>query len=297
MTRILTRRELEEKKYPSSEDLKTADNKIRSVLTDLKDKGTIIGSTSYGSFYDRHKRTDIASDIDWMVIFSSLEQMMESEEFADLLVFLNELNVPFYNPIISIENIESGNHIIAPILHCIRINTGRVIIGKDPVDIFKENGVTSKNIRIISRLFASYTRYFYEEVTKYPLAKKNDEVLVRLLQLAINFFGETYRTMITLKEDTESRLDSTISYENYAEYYALEIDENIIKMGFEVIAFMIKYKEMINVVLSSRSTKEVLDEYDNFLRRHKYLVDVAARFCRENINHFRSLYLKDEHKS
>lgn len=281
MTKIYTPKEIELSQIPTPEVLAAANIKISSTLMDLSDNSKILGATSYGSLAKLNKTGHVSSDLDWLIVFKKLEDLAECDSLADLIESLKELHLDFSNPIVSLDSLQQNNHIIGPIVYSIKANTERVIIGQDPIDFFD---MERKNlIDVVSRLFHTFTRYFYENLVHYPSTKEDLDSLIRLLQSALNFFLDTYRSMQILQDEGEN----TVSYQKYLEYYQNKIGEEILKDGLRVSNFIADYKKQIEDVVMHGDANS-MRAYMSFIKESRDVIMSSAKFCRGNIDFFRS---------
>lgn len=281
MTRIYTPKEIEVGDVPTLYALAEANKKIVEVITDLKDKSQIIGASSYGSLASPNKLAHVSSDLDWLIVFESLEQMSDSQTFAELIEWLKAQHLDFSNPIVSLDSLRMENHIIGPIIYSIRANSERVIIGKDPVEFFDLE--RTKLLEIISRLFHTFTRYFYEDIAKYHSTKKDIDLLVDLLQKSLNFFLDTYRSMQILEDDGKEKTN----YRTYLAHYMGKLKDDLLEDGARVDRFIAMYKDEITKVLDANNDI-TRNKYKAFLNDSRDVIMSSARFCRGNIEFFRS---------
>lgn len=278
--KILSPKEYETDHYPTMEDLHNAIDYISNNLEDLVKNGDVIGATSCGSFFFPEKQSNILSDIDWIIVFSSLEKQLSSTKFQGILSYFQEKNIPFFNPVLSIEAIENKNHIIAPIMHGIRQATERIIQGEDLVILLESHGVKKNDIEIISRLFSTFTRYFFEYL--FYNNEKNVNDIVKNIQTGLGFYTDTYRTMLVLQcqpDDFATTLDMVTYLNKYKQYLSPES----ISFVEEIERFKSIYKSMI-------FKKVPLGEYVDFINECRGLAFKIAMFCKENILIFSQLF-------
>ncbi len=281
MTRIYTPKKIELSQIPTSDGLKTANSQISNALMDLNNESKILGATSYGSLASPNKPAHVSSDLDWLIVFNKLEDLAECQVLADLIESLKRLNLDFSNPIISLDSIKQGNHIIGPIIYSIKANSERVIIGQDPIEFFEmERG---KLIETISKLVHTYTRYFYENLVHYPSTKEDLDKLIQLLQIALNFFLDTYRSMQIIHDEGKA----PVNFQKYLDYYQDEIEAEVLSNGLKVSNFVVNYRRQIESVVSNEDANG-MGEYISFIKRSRDVIISSAKFCRGNIDFFRT---------
>jgi hypothetical protein len=247
----------------------------------------------YGSFASKVNFGE-ASDLDWIIIFESIEAMFDSIEFAEVQCLLREAHIPFTSPVISIPDIENEKHLIGPLIYGIRQTVNRIIIARDPVELFDEYGYN--NIAILSHMFASYPRYFFElVVSQYRLCQKNEEILSALLQMSVDYTVDTCRSMVAIRAEAEDRVFD-LTFDNYRALYQKDIKEEDMVIGNSIFEFLSEYKKWLSeviAVLKKGSDKEregIIQEYANFLGRNKDLIIKSIHFCRANIDYFKNMY-------
>ena len=279
--------------YPSIEELTIATGVVRDAVNDMHKRGDVVSASSLGSLYDADKMPVIGSDIDWMIIFADLQAMLGSEEFKKMMRELAQKRVPFHNPVLSLDSIASNNFMIAPILHGMRRSTKRIVTGEDPVNLFEQHGIKKNDHEMISRIFASYTRYFFEEVaTTLHEVSDNKEVLARLLEKALNFYRETYRSMIVTSLD-EDDYSKPLTFEVYQELFADTIKADSMSSGTDVEIFLADYNALLQALDASTDAEaERREQYEQFLSDRAGVVQSSALFSQANIQHFRSAMRK-----
>lgn len=279
--------------YPSIEALTQAAGVVQDAVSQMHKRGDVVSASSLGSLYDADKTPVIGSDIDWMIIFADLQAMLGSAELKQMLQELTQKKVPFHNPVLSLDSIANNNFMIAPILHGMRRSTKRIITGEDPVNIFEQHGIKKNDHEMISRIFASYTRYFFEEVaTALHEISGNKEVLAGLLEKALNFYRETYRSMIVASLD-EDDYSKSLTFEVYQELYADTIKADSMSSGTDVETFLADYNALLQTLDASVDAEaERRQQYEQFLSDRAGVVQSSALFSQANIQHFRSTIRK-----
>lgn len=275
--------------YPSVEEITEATETVRDVVSGMHRRGDVVSASSYGSLFDEDKTPVIGSDIDWMIIFSDLHAMLHSSEFKQMLQELSQKRVPFHSPVLSLDSIASNNFMIGSILHGIRGSTNRVISGEDPVSLFTRYGIQKNDTDMLSHIFASYTRYFFEEAaTAGHAVPDNKEVLAKLLEKALNFYKETYRSMIVVALEADD-YSKPLTFDMYQELYANDIDANSIDRGADVELFQNDYNALLlSLETSTDHASERQDQYEKFLSDNMDVVQSSALFSQANIQYFRS---------
>lgn len=269
--KIFSPNEYHQNKQPSENDFDSAIELSSEVLNELYNCQDIVGATLYGSCVGDRQNWTIASDIDWLIIFSSLEQQLECNDLLKISVHFQSLNIPFNSPITNINSIERGYHNIGPLLFGIRSTPKRIVIGQDPVQVFNRYGFVSTR-EYLERALANTSRFFFENVSTIDLSSDG---LTKRIQLSIDYFDDIFRSMIILFANTNS-IDSPIfNTEYYVDSFSSLISEECIEIVKTVAAFKSEYRS----ILSSNSSNEY---YEEFLRDNISLVFLIARFCLMN---------------
>lgn len=292
MTKFLTKESVNNNNFPNIESLLKADKKVEEVIKTLVEQDKIIAASSFGSLYNDPINISVTSDLDWIVIFKDLKSITESKELTKLLVYLEENNVPIDIICLWEEIVKVGNHTICPILYSIKSSINRKILGKDPLEIFKQNGIEKNKLQIIYNLFSTYTRYYFEDSRLFLKAVNDENTMINLFQKSVNFYSEVYKTMIV----SESKLDnySTLStFENYEKMFKNKINQEIIIKGKEIEKFIHSYKEIINSVVKESGIElknKLLSEYIKFLKSNMKIIILCMEFCQSNIKYFMIYY-------
>lgn len=290
MTKILNVDEIENKTYPQSAlEIRRVSHEVEKLIFQAFAEGEIVSASSYGSAYQNNsKKLLIASDVDWLIVFKNVNAMLESDSLMHVFQKLNTSHIPFNSPILSIENIQCGNHLIAPLLAGVRIAAKRVIVGEDPLKLFSQYGIAPDDRRVISSIFSSFLRYFFESALRNHDTQPSGD-LIGQLQRAIDYFQETYRTMIVANDQRPENID----YKTYEAIYAEKINVATVAMGKSIDQFIQRYKQMIATVIHNRSKIESEHELDDltsnyisFLRKDRGVVKKAVLFCQENIKYY-----------
>lgn len=293
MTRIFTPEELIQSHFPESvEKIRNSGHEVNRILEISQSKGDIIGATSYGSLYGQNTSLTRTSDIDWLIVFQSIEAIFSSEELKHIIRVLNTAHIGFSSPVLSLESIESNTHLIGPIQMGIRNNIHRVIIGRDPIDILAEKQVHPNNIRIIDSMFSSYPRYFYESIFTQLSNVKDVESLAVMMQKAVDYFTDMYRTMIVLGP-VDGTSSPILSYGMYKINYSQKIGEKALAAGEHLHSFINQYKSLVEDVMSellleesAKKKQELVDQYKVFLIENVKILINAIIFCQKNIEYF-----------
>ena len=295
MSEVLPPSAITSRKLPTLEGLEKASVSVRSALGELVQRGDLLGATSFGSFAsdDGELSPTRVSDLDWLIVFKDTVRMLNNEHFGNLLDELSTDHIPFHNPILSAENIRNGNHMISSLLYGIEKSPTRVVIGKDPLTIFQENGVRPWDRKLVSKMFSTLPRYFIEDACIMSSRKQiTPDQLAPTLQSSMMYFRDIYRTMFVLRalaEDSNSPLPP--SFEGYAVLYRNKVSRECLERGMAMHAFQLEYRERINLLLEAFSRTgniSLVQQYGEWLAKQKSLIASAAEFCQENINLFYS---------
>jgi len=291
--KILFPKEIKNKAYPQNPlEIHRTSRKVEEIIYQTFAVGEVISASSYGSAYFNHskgRKFSIVSDIDWLIVFRDVKTMLESDYLRQVFQQFNESHIPFNSPILSIENIKCGNHLIAPLLAGVRIAANRVIVGEDPLRLFSHYGIRADDNRVISSIFSSFLRYFFELSLGNYESQSSPEKLVGQLQRAIDYFQETYRTMVVVSNPMPQKID----YQAYETLLAEKIDKETLTMGLSIDQFIRKYKRMITAVIHDRNgiesegeLKDLIAGYNDFLKNNYGVIKKAVLFCQENIKYY-----------
>src|SRR3989344_2380981 len=296
MPKIYSPQEVFRGEFPSGiEQMQEAAAGACQPMRQAHKKGDVVAASSYGSLYNEEGQFNRTSDIDWLIVFESLERMMDSMEYTDMQRLLREARIPFGSTVLSFESVECCNHLIGPLLHGIRRSVRRVIVGEDPVELFRRHGTKKNSREILSHMFASYPRYFFESIPgNVHHAQEDGEILAGLLQRAIDYFIDTYRSMIVLQAH-EDDFSTPLSFDTYSALYKEEIPPSSMECGRRVQTFIQLYKERMRDTMSHSAKGDEPEkedgaaEYGSFLRGYLPIVKDSVLFCQTNIECFRQM--------
>lgn len=296
MPKIYSPSEITNGDYPANEEsMRKAAAEAHSVVQEAHRKGDIVSASSFGSLYAQETtQFNRTSDVDWLIVFADLERMIGSQEFVRMQAALRDAHVPFGSPVLSMESVRSGNHLIGPILHGIRTTAHRLIVGEDPVELFHRHGVRKNSREILSHMFASYPRYFFENLCAAAARASHDpQALTDLLQRVTDYCIDTYRSM-TVIEEPEDDFSSPITFESYVTKYEKRLPLDALQNGERVVEFIKTYKSTVNRIIDDVSVEnddaerqKIVAAYAGFLQSYLSISKDAVLFCQANIDCFR----------
>lgn len=266
------------------------------LLQQAHHKGDVVAASSYGSLYNGNGQFNRTSDIDWLIVFESLERMLDSTEYTQMQRILQVAHIPFGSPALSLENVKCGNHLIGPLLHGVKQSVFRVVIGDDPIELFRSHGIKKNSREILSRMFGSYPRYFYEGIpANLQDARDDDEVLTSLLQRSVDYFIDTYRSMIVMNAHEED-YSVPLDFATYEGLYEGTIPPSAMECGKRIHSFIRKYKALIQETMlkveqgGEADRQEEASMYASALFGYLSAVKDAVLFCQANIECFRHTF-------
>lgn len=277
-------------------DAHAAGRALVELLAIANKKGDVIGASSYGSRGNAQGLFDECSDFDWIIVFDSLQSMCRSDELGRLHGVLKRYGIALSSPVVALESIQFKNHLLGPVMWGIRQTPVREVIGRDPVEIFDAYGGVDYELNL-SMMFASYPRFFYEFVAaNRRRAKAEINVLIRLLQKSVDYFADTWRSMIGLAAVREGRI-LPMTFESYKLLYGDRIPKEALRCGERVMSFVRTYRLFVRGVgtLGGRSfdlgpNRGLVANYQALLQEHANVVEDAVSFDQSNIEWFVKRY-------
>ncbi len=283
MPKIFSVDELREQKFPQVDDLYEAADLVKNVLNDLHQCGEIVSASSYGSLFDPTMTPDIASDLDWIVIFKDLSSLFSRGPFSELLGILKDMNVEFGMKIMEYNDL-SRKQVLTD-LYLIKRTVHSNLVGVDLQTVVDRYEGKIDNSDLFMFLFSSYTRHLFEQIVITQPPPLTHKQAIHLLQLSVNAFRELYRIMIIVAQD---RFDyrAALDFETYVETYTGLVDALVIDSGQAVELFVVEYRQQLLSVVNDLTNFD-FRVYENFLFDSLSIVSHATNFVRENIRYFK----------
>lgn len=286
---IYTPEQLRKKTIPNIQALHAAPLLIKDALEAMLQAGDIIGATSYGSLFQENAVISCASDVDWLLIFSSTEAMQRSTLWRVLQQELHRQSIHFYVPALALANIRSGNHTLCSLLHGIRRTPRRLVTGTDPVEIFARYGAYQDSPLTTLQLFASFTRFFFEKYAHVYDRDLSSAAIAELLNDAISIWKDVLACMLVRCIPRHETV--AVSWDIYEQLYRDQIPRASMEAGATVASFIQEVRETMLVYDRLRCEDQPLDDfiedYRVFLDESRNVITAAALFAEANIALYR----------
>lgn len=288
---IYTPKILRSKQVPNTRILYASVQLIQETLEVMADEGEIIGASSYGSLFHKSANITCASDIDWLVVFSSTTHMLHSAHWRTLLAELSNRHIHFQVPALSVDHIKSGNHTLSSLLHGVRYSERRLITKHDPIDIFAQHGWRQNSVLTTLQLLSSFTRFFFEayayDFNSYHQAQKYD-----LLSQAVSIWKDIISSMVVACIPSDMTVEA--SWQKYALMYSLTFPAAVLENGRRVYYFledlrrrMKQYEHIIGSDKHEIALEEFCSDHAAFLEAAEDIIPAAAEFAEANISLYR----------
>lgn len=287
---LFTSQQLLDQQVPHVVTMREAIPYIQECFQAMVKKGEVIGASSYGSFFQDSRRQTCASDIDWIVIFRDPYAMLYSKTWRELTCFLEQKNIHFHIPALSLDQVRIGNHTICSLLHGIRSSSLRCITGIDPLKIFEDFGSFPNTFATTLQLFGSFPRFFFEEYAHTFSENLDEATLVSLLSQAVSVWKDILSTLLVA--DLPHGETTVISWTAFEKSFAAEFPSKSMSLGREVAVFLAEYEETIEeyekVRLSGGPLEGFIEDYRIWMLEWKSLIPAVALFSETAIRYYRT---------
>lgn len=279
MSKILSFKQIQSRKYANRQDFQVASEILQEGLTELQDQNIIQGATNYGSFLE-NRHTEL-SDIDAVILNQNPLELISSHIWQQIMQSFQNYQIDFSPVIISAEDISTKRasfSFMQPLKH----NTKRWHIGLDPVSLYFDHYSSPDQIRSLTVVISDYNRQFIEPLIYHSSLVHNPDP-AQTAQLLLSGFKDSYRNLINI-HSIQNQLEiqnSDLSFDNFQKLFPSLMSTFEYKLLDHVNTFQSEYHRRIQYYIANQSTFDQELEYNQFLESLIVMAPLVIKFIKQ----------------